>query len=56
VRLQKRWADAGKRLPVLLWLQELRRSPEAARGRLLRLLLLWLGALSAHAERTRLWL
>jgi len=43
--------DADRRLPVLLWLQGLRREAEASRRRLLCVLLLWFRSLSSDPGR-----
>jgi hypothetical protein len=42
---------AGRRLPVLLCVQRLRREAAAQAGRLLRVLLVWLGAMPARSGR-----
>jgi hypothetical protein len=43
-------ADADERLPILLRVQGLRDEAQAAAGRLLRVLLLWVDPLSAGAR------
>jgi hypothetical protein len=53
VRLSGDRADAHECLPVLLCLQGMRRDTEARCWRLLRILLVRLGALSAHAGSGR---
>jgi hypothetical protein len=50
VRASGERANVDRCLPVLLRLQELRRATQAQAGRLLRFLLLWLGAVPADAR------
>jgi hypothetical protein len=51
VQARRHRDDADRRLPVVLRLQGLRREIEITARRLLRLLLLWLGALPVDADR-----
>src|SRR6266446_6608087 len=48
-------ADAGRRLPILLYLQGLRGAPQAEARGLLRVLFLRLGAVPAGPDRTALF-
>jgi hypothetical protein len=54
MRPSGRGADAQRRLPILLSLQGLRRTAQAEGGRLLRVLFLWVGAVSAGATKSLL--
>jgi hypothetical protein len=48
MRASGRGADADRRLPIFLSLQGLWRTAQAEAGRLLRVLFLWVGAVSAN--------
>jgi pyruvate/2-oxoglutarate dehydrogenase complex dihydrolipoamide dehydrogenase (E3) component len=50
-RHNKNGKHADRCLPILLRMQRLRREPATKTGRLLRVLFLWVGALSANSSR-----
>jgi hypothetical protein len=56
VRLSQGGNDAGGGVPVLLRVHELQNDVAAAGGRLLRVLLVWFGAVSAEAARRKVLL
>src|SRR4029453_3714431 len=51
LRHNKNGKHADRCLPILLRMQRLRREPATKTGRLLRVIFLWVGALSANSSR-----